>query len=57
MRPRSQAMAPATTACREALNATGGSPRSERSVPVPVFLMTPGGVRREPEEIERGESP
>ncbi len=57
MRLRSHTMAPATTAYGEALNATGERSLSARSVPVCVSPMTPGGVRRDLEKIERGGSP
>lgn len=57
MRLRSHTMEPATTAYGEALNATGEHSLSARSVPVCVSSMTPGGVRRELEKIERGGSP
>ena len=57
MRLRSHTMEPATTAYGEALNTTGEHSLSARSVPVCVSSMTPGGVRRELEKIERGGSP
>ena len=57
MRLRSYTMAPATMAHCEVLNATGEISLSARSVPVCVSPMPPGGVCREPKEIERGKSP
>ena len=57
MRLRSHTMAPATTAYGEALNATGELSLSARSVPVGVSPMTPVGVSRELEKIERRGSP
>ncbi len=57
MRLRSHTMAPATTAYCEAFNATGEISLSARSVPVCVSPMTPVGVSRELEKIERGGSP
>jgi hypothetical protein len=57
MRLRSYTMEPATTAHCEVLNATGEISLSARSVPVCVSPMTPDGVSRDLEKIERGGSP
>ena len=57
MRLRSHTMAPAPTAYCEALNATGELSLSARSVPVCVSPMTPVGVSRALEKIERRGSP
>ena len=54
---RSHTMEPATTAYCEALNATDALSLSARSVPVGVSPMTPGGVRRDLEKLEREGSP
>ena len=54
---RSYTMEPATTAHCEVLNATGEISLSARSVPVCVSPMTPDGVSRDLEKIERGGSP
>ena len=57
MRLRSHTMELATTTYCEALNTTGELSLSARSVPVCVSPMTPGGVSRALEKIERRGSP